>query len=157
MKVLFVCLGNICRSPAAEGIFRAMIQNQGLSEKVRFDSAGTGGWHRGEPPDGRMTAHAKERGYDLSDLRARQFDPEKDFQNFDLILTMDHSNFSDVCSFATAKDDLGKVKKITSYCKIHDVDQVPDPYHRGADGFELVLDILEDACEQLVQEIKTKV
>jgi len=134
-----------------------MAREKGLSEKVGHDSAGTGNWHAGEPPDARMIAHAKERGYDLRDLRARSFNPEKDFQNFDLILTMDDSNFMNVCSFATAKEHLEKVKRMTSYCKIHDVDVVPDPYHQGFDGFELVLDILEDACEQLLQEIKAKV
>ena len=92
-RVLFVCLGNICRSPAAEGIFRHKARNS--KTPIHVDSAGTGGWHVGEPPDSRMIAHAKERGYDISDLEARQFDI-KDFENFDLILTMDNSNFRNV-------------------------------------------------------------
>ncbi len=154
MKVLFVCLGNICRSPAAEGIFRKMINQRGLAEKVFHDSAGTGGWHVGCPPDGRMIAHAKERGYELSDLKARRLHPIDDFKNFDLILTMDESNFMDVKNLSRSDEAFAKVRPMTSYCKIHDVDHVPDPYYREEDGFELVLDILEDACEVLVNEIE---
>ncbi|HAG90699.1 MAG TPA: phosphotyrosine protein phosphatase [Bdellovibrionales bacterium] len=156
MKVLFVCLGNICRSPAAEGIFRKLIQNEELHTKVFHDSCGTGGWHEGEPPDGRMTAHARERGYDLSDFRARPFDPSKDFENFDLILTMDGSNFSNVKRMAKSEDDLNKVRPFTSFCKIHDVTEVPDPYYKDELGFELVMDILEDGCEQLILHIKER-
>lgn len=154
MKVLFVCLGNICRSPAAEGIFRKMIQDRGLVDKVFHDSAGTGGWHVGHPPDGRMMGHARERGYELGDLKARRFQPVEDFKKFDLILTMDESNFTDVRALTTSEEVLAKVRPMTSYCRIHEVDHVPDPYYRDEDGFELVLDILEDACEELVKEIE---
>lgn len=155
MRVLFVCLGNICRSPAAEGIFRHKLKEHGLEGKVTHDSSGTGGWHIGHPPDGRMTAHAKERGYDLSDLKARKFHAVNDFKNFDLILTMDDSNYYDVLNFTMEKSLHAKVKKMTSYCKIHDIGEVPDPYYRDEEGFEHVLDILEDACDQLIAEIKT--
>jgi protein-tyrosine phosphatase len=151
-RVLFVCLGNICRSPAAEGIFRHKIRNS--KTPIALDSAGTGSWHVGEPPDGRMIAHAKERGYDLSDLEARQFDT-KDFENFDLILTMDSANFKHVSAMDRQNAFKHKIKMMTSFCKIHSVNEVPDPYHQGDDGFQLVLDILEDACDELLLQIET--
>lgn len=151
-RVLFVCLGNICRSPAAEGIFRHKIRNSQLP--VFVDSAGTGGWHVGEPPDGRMIAHAKERGYDLSDLEARVFEP-KDFENFDLILTMDDSNFKNVSAMDRTGKYRHKIRKTVSFCKIHSVNEVPDPYYQGDDGFQLVLDILEDACDELLSQIES--
>jgi len=154
MKVLFVCLGNICRSPAAEGVFRKMISDHNLNHLIAHDSCGTGGWHEGEPPDGRMIEHAKKRGYDLSDLVARQIRPEKDFNNFDLILTMDESNAINVRRLTKDPLHLKKIKAFTSYCNIHDISEVPDPYYKDEIGFELVLDILEDGCEQLVLQIK---
>ena len=134
-----------------------MVAEHGLENVVTADSAGTGGGHAGDPPDGRMIEHAKHRGYDLTPLRARQFRGLKDFEEFDLILTMDSSNFENVTALTKLDPHLAKVKAMTSYCRIHDVDYVPDPYHRQADGFELVLDILEDACENLVHEIKGEV
>lgn len=157
MKVLFVCLGNICRSPAAEGIFRRIVQTNGLEGQVTMDSAGTGGWHQGEPPDARMIEHARNRGYDLSTLRARQFHPVHDFSRFDLILTMDESNMNNVLRMTKDEEHRLKVKPMTSYCKIHSVSEVPDPYYKEEDGFELVLDILEDACTELFESIKEKV
>ncbi len=150
-RVLFVCLGNICRSPAAEGILRKKAEVAQL--KIQVDSAGTGGWHVGEPPDGRMILHAKSRGYDLSALEARQFDPGTDFEEFDLILTMDDSNFRNVQALDRAGQYKYKINKTVSFCKIHSVTEVPDPYYRGDDGFHLVLDILEDACNVLVEQI----
>lgn len=155
-RILFVCLGNICRSPAAEGIFRKMIKDKGLENKYSHDSAGTGGWHVGAPPDGRMMAHAKKRNYDLSDLKARKFDPNKDFDNFDLILTMDESNYANVLSTQAGIDNKHKVQKMTSYCEIHNIDHVPDPYERDEEGFEHVMDILEDACSQLIEKLEGK-
>jgi len=152
-RVLFVCLGNICRSPAAEGIFLHKIRNSKMA--IHVDSAGTGGWHVGDPPDARMTAHARERGYDLSQLEARQFDPAQDFEKFDLILTMDDSNFKNVSAFDRTGQYQHKIKKTTSFCKIHSVEEVPDPYYKGDDGFQLVLDILEDACDELLAQIET--
>lgn len=152
-KVLFVCLGNICRSPAAEGILRHKIRERKLP--IVVDSAGTGSWHVGEPPDGRMIAHAKDRGYDLTDLEARVFET-KDFEEFDLILTMDDANFKHVTAMDRQNKFQHKVKKTTSFCKIHSVAQVPDPYHQGDDGFQLVLDILEDACDELILHIEGK-
>lgn len=134
-----------------------MIQDRSLSDKVFHDSAGTGGWHVGCPPDGRMIEHARMRGYEIADLKARKFRPIEDFKNFDLILTMDQSNFENVKALAENEDAHAKVKPMTSCCKIHEVDHVPDPYYKEAQGFELVLDILEDACEQLVDEIQRKI
>lgn len=153
-KVLFVCLGNICRSPAAEGIFRHMIRSEGLADRIEVDSAGTGGWHEGEAPDGRMILHAKQRGYDLSDLVARQIRFPADFETFDHILTMDNSNLRNVRALDAKGDNHHKVRPLVSYCRLHSVQEVPDPYNRAADGFEIVLDLLEDACRELLTEIK---
>ncbi len=153
-KVLFVCLGNICRSPAAEGIFRHMVKEAGLIDRIHVDSAGTGGWHVGEPPDARMIHHAGLRGYDLRDLEARQFTHPEDFLRFDYILTMDNSNFKTVLNLDTKREHHHKVKPLTSFCRIHKVTEVPDPYYREADGFDLVLDLLEDACGELLAHLR---
>lgn len=153
-KVLFVCLGNICRSPAAEGVFRHMVREAGLDKDIHVDSCGTGGWHEGDPPDARMVAHAKKRGYDLSDLEARQLVTPEDFLKFDYILTMDNSNLAHVRGQDRTKSYQHKVKPLTSYCKIHTLKEVPDPYYKEEDGFELVLDLLEDACGQLLEQLK---
>src|SRR4051812_15107623 len=112
-RILFVCLGNICRSPAAEGILRHKIRE--LKASIHVDSAGTGGWHEGDPPDARMIEHAKQRGYDLSDLEARQFDSSKDFEDFDLILTMDDSNFKHITALDRGGKYSHKIKKTTSF------------------------------------------
>ncbi len=151
-KILFVCLGNICRSPAAEGVFTTLANQAGLD--VEADSAGTAGWHRGEPADARMRAHAQKRGYRL-DSRARQFDPSVDFEKFDLILAMDNQNYRDLKAMDRANKYGAKIKKMTDYCRIHNVDAVPDPYYGGTDGFEHVLDILEDACSVLTEQLHT--
>ena len=152
-KVLFVCLGNICRSPAAEGIFLKMVEQAGLNEHIHVDSAGTGGWHVGDAPDSRMITHAQKRGYDLTQLEARQF-TEEDFKNFDYILTMDHSNFKNVSNLDVKQKHLDKIQRLTTYCKIHDLDEGPDPYYDREQGFEHVLDLLEDACTELLAKIK---
>jgi protein-tyrosine phosphatase len=162
MKVLFVCLGNICRSPAAEGIFRKMSEKSKL--KFEVDSAGTGSWHVGEPPDGRMIAHAKQRGYDLTRHEGRQFDADKDFEDFDLIVTMDDSNFRNVSAFDRTGKYKNKIRKAASFCNVrrrrnqhpvHEINEVPDPYYRGDDGFHHVLDILEDSCAEILNQIET--
>lgn len=152
-RVLFVCLGNICRSPAAEGIFLKMVQDAGLEKHIHVDSAGTGGWHVGDGPDNRMIRHAKQRGYDLTQLEARQFHSE-DFKNFDYILTMDSSNYKNVISLDVKKEHHHKVKPMTSFCRIHQIAEVPDPYYKEEEGFEHVLDLLEDACGELLEHIK---
>jgi protein-tyrosine phosphatase len=148
-KVLFVCLGNICRSPAAEGIFKKMVSQAGLNEIVHVDSAGTGAWHVGDAPDSRMIHHAQLRGYDLTQLEARQFHAD-DFMKFDYILTMDNSNLKNVLNLDVKQQYRAKVKPLVSYCKIHEVREVPDPYYDREQGFEHVLDLLEDACGELL-------
>lgn len=153
-KVLFVCLGNICRSPAAEGVFRHMVKKEGLAHLIHVDSAGTGGWHEGESPDPRMIHHAGQRGYDLSDLEARQITTPGDFHTFDYILTMDKSNLRNVLALDTKKEHQHKVKPLTSFCRIHSTEEVPDPYYRDDGGFELVLDLIEDACSELLNQLK---
>ena len=152
-KVLFVCLGNICRSPAAEGVFLKMVADEKLTD-IHVDSAGTGGWHVGESPDPRTVHHAKIRGYDLSPLRARQFEAD-DFNKFDLIITMDESNKENVLRMAKNDEHRKKVKHLTSFCDTHEnVLEVPDPYHKGDEGFEYVMDLIEDACTQIIKQIK---
>lgn len=152
--VLFVCLGNICRSPAAEGVFRHMVRNEKLDHLIKVDSAGTGGWHIGDGPDTRMIAHAMKRGYDIRDLEARQFTAPDDFKSFNYILTMDKSNFKNVKALDVKGEHHHKIKPLTSFCRIHAVEEVPDPYYREADGFELVLDLIEDACSELLLQIR---
>lgn len=152
-RVLFVCLGNICRSPAAEGVFLHMVNRAGLAGEIHVDSAGTGGWHVGDAPDSRMIHHAKQRGYDLTQLEARQFSSE-DFSNFDYILTMDNSNLKNVLNLDVKRQHHHKVKPLTTFCKIHDVREVPDPYYDRDEGFNRVLDLIEDACAELLEKIK---
>lgn len=151
MRVLFVCLGNICRSPSAEGVFRQQLQQAGLADLVDVDSAGTGPWHVGKPADSRASAAALQRGYDLSALRGRQVS-KADFERFDLILAMDHSNFADLKALQPANSRA----ELDLYLRRYglDEDEVPDPYYGGADGFEHVLDLLEQAGVQLLNEVR---
>lgn len=151
-KVLFVCLGNICRSPAAEGIFKTKVKEQGLSDKITVDSAGTSGYHIEELPDLRMRKHATRRGYTLDSL-SRKF-TVNDFDNFDLILVMDDNNHRDVMRLAPDLESEKKVYRMMDFSQDFVYDHVPDPYYSGADGFELVLDLLEDSCDGLLNKIK---
>ena len=151
-SVLFVCMGNICRSPTAHGVFRQKIIDQGLNNRVEVDSAGTHNYHPNSPPDERSQAHAVKRGYDLSDLRARQMRNE-DFGRFDLILVMDLENLAlvkDLCP----QVHLPKVRRLTEFCQTFDSPVVPDPYYGGPKGFDHVLDLVEDACDGLVLHVK---
>jgi protein-tyrosine phosphatase len=148
-KILFVCLGNICRSPAAEGIMKKI----SAGFPIEIDSAGTAGYHIGDLPDSRMRSHAKKRNYIL-DSRARQFDPLMDFQKFDRIIAMDHRNLRDLTSFDRTGKYHEKLSLMTDYCTVMNVDEVPDPYYEGAEGFEHVLDILEDGCRGLLDALK---
>jgi protein-tyrosine phosphatase len=151
MKVLFVCLGNICRSPTAEGVFRHKLRAAGLEDRVQVDSAGTGDWHVGKAPDSRTRQAALRRGYDLSAQRARQVEVT-DFQRFDLILAMDQSNLRNLQALrpVNARADLDL------YLRRYELalDEVPDPYYGGEDGFEQVLDMIEQASDALLVEIK---
>ncbi|WP_372933667.1 low molecular weight protein-tyrosine-phosphatase [Mariniphaga sediminis] len=152
-RILFVCLGNICRSPSAEAVFTGMVNKKGLSDQYEIDSAGTGGWHVGEPADRRMQKHAIKRGYDLTSI-SRKFNPEMDFDRFDLIIGMDDENALSLKNMARSEDDLRKIKKMTDFSKEWSYTEVPDPYYGGEDGFELVLDLLEDACKGLLEKTK---
>ena len=153
-RLLFVCLGNICRSPAAEGVFLHLIAQAGLEDRFVVDSAGTGGWHVGNPADRRMRAAAERRGIHLPS-RARQIELA-DFSNFDRILTMDDDNLRAVRSLAGelgARSDLALVEPMTSHCRRFGDKEVPDPYYGGEQGFEHVLDLLEDACSGLLKTL----
>ena len=152
MKILFVCLGNICRSSSAEEVMRTFVKREGLEEKIEVDSAGILNYHQGELPDSRMRMHAYHRGYELTH-RSRPVCTE-DFLNFDLIIGMDDRNIQDLKDRAPSLEAEKKIHRMTDYCRTKLVDYVPDPYYGGAQGFETVLDILEDACEGLLEEIR---
>jgi len=153
VKVLFVCLGNICRSPTAEAVFRHQVQAAGLEGRIHIDSAGTADWHRGKAPDGRSCQFAGRRGYDLAPLRARQVCVE-DFQQFDLILAMDHDNLEHLRQM----QPVGTRAELDLFLKRFDLgcDAVPDPYYGGDDGFEHVLDLVEQASAALLDEIRAR-
>lgn len=153
-KILFVCLGNICRSPAAEGIARKMAEETGVADRFEFDSAGLYSGHAGDLPDKRMRVHAIRRGYDLTH-RARPV-RASDFDNFDLIIAMDDSNYSRLRGLAPTLEDEKKVVRMADFLRIHPGhDCIPDPYYEGAEGFELVLDLLEDAVHTLISQSQT--
>lgn len=151
MHVLFVCLGNICRSPTAEGVLRAKLHEAGLIKQVAVASAGTGNWHVGKAPDSRSQRAAKRRGYDLSAQRAQQVSAA-DFNRYDLILAMDHSNLRDLKALQPA----GGKAELDLFLRRYEgmKDDVPDPYYDGEHGFEEVLDLVERACDRLVIELK---
>ena len=153
-KILFVCLGNICRSPSAEAVFTGMVEKAGLSEYFEIDSAGTSGWHAGERADRRMQGHAVKRGYNLTSL-SRKFDPNTDFNHFDMIIGMDNENIQALQSMTRNADDRAKIHKMTDFSREWNYTIIPDPYYGGDDGFELVLDLLEDSCKGLLDKLKT--
>ena len=152
MKILFVCLGNICRSSAAEGIMRHLVKEAGMEQEIGIDSAGILAYHRGELPDSRMRAHAIRRGYELVH-RSRPVTPA-DFDSFDLIIGMDDRYIDDLKELAPSLEACAKIHRMTEYCTrfVH-ADHVPDPYYGGAEGFEYVLDVLEDACAGLFSRL----
>lgn len=151
MRVLFVCLGNICRSPTAEGVFRHKLREAGLESRVTVDSAGTGDWHVGKAPDARTRVAAMRRGYDLSALRARQV-RAADFNDFDLILAMDLANLGELKRLGQGAGPAELDLFLRRYAG--ELDEVPDPYYGGEAGFEQVLDLLERACDALLLEVK---
>jgi len=151
-KILFVCLGNICRSPSAEAVFKGLLKKRGLNHKFTVDSAGTSGWHVGEPADKRMQKHAAKRGYSLDSI-SRQFEPDEDFDRFDLIIGMDDENILALKRVARGQADLEKIYKMTDFSIDWSYSEVPDPYYGGEEGFELVLDLLEDASSGLLDSI----
>ncbi len=154
LSVLFLCMGNICRSPTAHGVFRHKIRAAGLEASVRVDSAGTHNYHPGEPPDRRSQHAAAMRGYDLSDLRARAL-TDDDFVRHDLLLAMDWDNLAlaeERCPPAHRR----KLRRLAEFCRRHDAVVVPDPYYGGDAGFVHVLDLVEDACDGLVEHLKQR-
>lgn len=151
-KILFVCLGNICRSCTAEEVMRTLLQREGMNKTTYVDSAGLISYHQGEQADPRMRAHAARRGYHITHLSR----PVRlaDFDDFDLIIGMDDSNISRLHDLAPSIEAENKIHRMTEYCTHITVDHVPDPYYGGAQGFENVIDILEDACQGLLHIIK---
>lgn len=151
-KLLFVCLGNICRSPAAENIMNYLVEQNNLSDRIICDSAGTGGYHVGSPPDERMTATAASLvGIELQG-RARQLQ-KSDLENFDLILAMDRENYQDILALDPAKQYWHKVHLMCDFCTQHSTKEVPDPYYGGAKGFTRVINLLIDACDGLLEHV----
>ena len=150
-KVLFVCLGNICRSPAAHGIFEHIVRQNGMQDKIEVDSAGTYSGHRGEMPDRRMRTAALHRGFALTH-KARPVSG-LDFLDFDLIVAMDDQNYEDLMHLAPSVEATHKIRKMASYLKLSPMSYIPDPYYMGAEGFSMVLDLLEDGCQNLYDAI----
>ena len=153
IKILFVCLGNICRSPAGEGVMQRLVQERGLAHRFQRESAGTYSGHQGQLPDPRMRRHASRRGYNLTH-RARPITSD-DFEYFDIIVAMDESNRRNLMHLAASPEQQAKIVMLGNYIvklRAH-YDYVPDPYYEGAEGFELALDLLEDACENLLNDI----
>lgn len=156
IKVLFVCLGNICRSPTAEGVFRTMVEKSGWQDVFHLDSAGTAAYYVGEPPDRRAQKQAKARGYDLSKLRARFISPQ-DFKKFDYVLVMDNHNFAEMEKVQKyCKDATAKLQLFLDYHPTKKGQEVPDPYSGGEEGFELVLDLVEVTAANLLKTLLTE-
>lgn len=151
-KILFVCLGNICRSPSAEAVMKKLVKDAGLEDRIEIDSAGILGYHEGEPADQRMRAHAARRGFRLDSISRPV--RTRDFFDFDLIIGMDDKNITDLKHKAPDLDSVDKIRQMTEYSRNKLYDYVPDPYYGGDSGFELVLDLLEDACSGLLDEVR---
>jgi len=154
IHVLFVCLGNICRSPTAEGVFRHLIEGHGLGDHIAIDSAGTAAYHVGHPPDGRSQAAARLRGVDLSIQRARQVS-KADFDQFDYVLAMDTENLANLLAICPP-DKAHKVRLLLDFAADGTGNNVPDPYYGEGDGFEVVLDMIEEASQGLLDDIRNK-
>lgn len=154
-SVLFVCLGNICRSPAAEGILQSLAEKKGVSNQLKVESCGIGGWHVGELADERMRVSAKTRGIVLTG-RAKKFDTVF-FADFDLILAADHEVLHDLYRYAKTPEQKAKLHLICDFCEYYRGQDIPDPYYGGDAGFDLVLDMLEDACQGILEHFFKKV
>lgn len=154
IRVLFVCLGNICRSPTAEGVFRDRLEKQGLSDRVEVDSCGTGSWHIGKAPDERARQAAAKRGIDIGHLRARQFSPE-DLDTFHYVLTMDRQNLADILDIWHQQGGT-EPRLFLDFLGHGQGEEVPDPYYGGDDGFERVLDMITDASDGLLADIRAR-
>ena len=153
VNVLFVCMGNICRSPTAHGVFQALVDEQGLTSRFRVDSAGTHSYHIGSPPDPRSQSTARERGLDLSGLRARRFEP-RDFNDFDYLLAMDNNNLADMLAIRPG-DASARAELMLTYAQGFTQREIPDPYF-GSDGFDLVFDMVDDAARGLLRHIRER-
>ena len=152
VSVLFVCMGNICRSPTAEGVFTQLVHSEGLTDRFLIDSAGTHAYHVNKPPDQRAQNAARARGIDISGLRARQVD-HSDFNEFDYLLVMDRENY-DTLKYVCPKSQLQKLSLLLDYAPDQPIREVPDPYYGGAQGFESVLDLVEEACQGLLARLR---
>jgi protein-tyrosine phosphatase len=152
LRITFVCMGNICRSPTAHGVMRHKLQQAGLADRVEVSSAGTHAWHEGEPPDPRSQQHARRRGYDLSDLRARRLQA-LDFEQSHLVLVMDWDNLA-LAEELCPDEHRARLKRLTEFCRRFDTPVVPDPYAGGPRGFEEVLDLVEDACDGVLAHVQ---
>ena len=152
-RILFVCMGNICRSPCAEGIMQFLIKQQGLEDEIECDSAGTIDYHEGDSADQRMREYAGLRGYELNSI-ARKFN-HQDFENFDWIITMDENNYSQIRLLDPNNSFTHKIRRMTDFCETTKISSVPDPYYGGNRGFETVIDILEDACGGFLKYLKS--
>ncbi len=152
IRILFVCLGNICRSPSAEGVFRSAVQRAGLETRVQIDSAGTGAWHVGKAPDPRAQNSALSRGFDISSLRARKVHIS-DFESFDLVIAMDEDNLFDLRALSPPEHH-DKITLLLSHGRERTDLNVPDPYYGGDEGFDYMMDLIEEAAAGLLQHVK---
>ena len=152
IKILFVCLGNICRSPSAEAVMKGLVKKVGKDKMFEIDSAGTAAWHAGEPADARMQAHAQKRGYNLTSI-SRKVDVGFDFNHFDYIIAMDDQNMTDLKGMVENEEQQSKLHMMTDFSNRYSYNHIPDPYYGGDSGFELVLDLLEDACSGLLTRL----
>ncbi len=155
MKVLFVCMGNICRSPTAEGVFRKLLADAGLDDRVHVASAGTHGYHVGAPPDRRAASAARARGIDLGGIEARRVSAE-DFDDFDLILALDSDNYEFLARMAP-RGGRAEIRRLMDFASGDNGPDVPDPYYGGLSGFETVLDLVEDACAGVLREVTGRI
>lgn len=151
-RILFVCMGNICRSPAAEAIMKKVIADKNLTEQIEVDSAGTIDYHCGESADLRMIEFSESKGYKIDSI-ARQFDSTIDFPKFDYIVTMDDENFDDISSMDIQNKYHNKIFRMVDFCRTYNINEIPDPYFSGQAGFEHVLELLEDATQGLLNRV----